>query len=164
MNRINTILNSRIGRDLSNPFRVNICSKFTIWLLIYSFFGFGPHTFPVICIEEDGSVELEILCKCHPQSNKIHDSVENNPNINSQLISEPEDNCGSCVCIPINLNSDSPILLSAQNGKRVSPVVHQCEVISFHQKNISVNSNGAYLRQQAQYQFNKLPLSVVLLI
>ncbi len=153
-------------KALISQYQIGIMSisKITTWLLIYLSLGFGPLTTPVICVKDDGSIELELLCECHPESNLNQYAIINNLDKQLEFNYEPEDDCESCLCIPIYASLDSPIFRTNQKDVKYSSSVYHLGQPTIHQTVIGSSHYTALLRQQNLNQKIASPNLVVLRI
>ena len=141
-----------------------ITSKLFIWMLVYLLIGIGSLPNIIVCLEKDGQINIEISCDCSAE-NPI-----NNPNHYTYLATEYsdfsalEDQCHSCVDIPLSLNSDIPIVRTLRNTLEINSPILATNLSSLPTSaNVFVQGN-LYQPPLATYHTRSFLCTVVLLI
>lgn len=85
-------------------------SKILVWALIFSLVGIGPSPDVMLCLQEDGKINVESACDClfgNPEDQTTHTPFA--PVVFSDHATS-KDQCNPCVDIPLSFKSDIPII------------------------------------------------------
>jgi len=133
-------------------------------MLVYLLIGIGSLPNITVCLEKDGQINIEIAC-----DSSAGDPI-NNTNHYTHVVtrysdfSALEDQCHSCVDIPLSIKSDIPIVRTQHKVfEIISPISFSNPVFLPTSANVFALSN-LYQPPLATYSTQSLLCSVVLLI